>query len=86
MELKGLGLDTTQIANEMNRLGLESPRGRPYTGKLVWVTVKKWKDREVRMNDSEITINSVEPILTFLTREPVKSGQSRLFEQLIEGE
>ena len=31
MELKSQGLDTTQIANEMNQLGLESPRGRPYT-------------------------------------------------------
>lgn len=76
MELKSQGLDTTQIANEMNRLGLESPRGRPYTGKLVWVTIKKWKDREVCMNHCEITINSVEPILTFLTRVPVKTGQS----------
>ena len=33
LELQGQGLDTTQIANEMSRLGLKSPRGRPYTGK-----------------------------------------------------
>ena len=40
----------------MNRLGLKSPRGRPYTGKLVWVTIKKWREREERMNDCRITI------------------------------
>ena len=49
LELQGQGLDAIQIANEMNRLGLKSPRGRPSTGKLVWVTIKKWREREERM-------------------------------------
>ena len=62
--LQGQGLDTTQIANEMNRLGLKSPRGRPYTGKLVWVTIKKWREREERMNDWRITTNSIEAVIT----------------------
>ena len=56
LELQGQGLDTTQIANENNRLGLKSPRGRPYTGKLVWVTIKKWKERDELINDCRITI------------------------------
>lgn len=64
LELQSQGLDTTQIANEMNRLGLKSPRGRPYTGKLVWVTIKKWRERDERMNDCRITINSIEPVVT----------------------
>lgn len=53
LELQGQGLDTIQIANEMNRLGLKSPRGRPYTGNLVWVTIKKWRERDGRMNNLE---------------------------------
>ena len=56
LELQGQGLDTTQIAIEINLLGLKSPRGRPYTGKLVWVTIKKWRERDKQMDDYRITI------------------------------
>ena len=58
LELQSQGLDTNQIANEMNRLGLKSQRGRPYTGKLVWVTIKKWKEREERMIAESQSISS----------------------------
>lgn len=56
LELQGQGLDTTQIANEINRLGLKSPRGRPYTGNLVWVASKRWRERGDQINDWRITI------------------------------
>ena len=56
LELQGQSSETTQIANEMNRLGLKSPRGRPYTGKWVWVTIKKWRERDERTNNCRITI------------------------------
>ena len=44
----------------MNRLGLKSPRGKPYTGKSVSVTINKWREQEEGMMDC--TIN-----LTFIT-------------------
>ena len=64
LELQTLGLNTVEIAKEMNRLGLKSPRGRPYTPKLIWVTIKKWRLREERMKDCRVTINSIEPVIT----------------------
>ena len=66
MQLHQNGLNSVQIANEMNRLGIKTPRGKSYTYKNIWVTIKKWKLREVRMNDFEVTINSIEPVITIV--------------------
>ena len=53
MQFHQNGLNSVQIANEMNRLGIKTPRGKSYTYKNIWVTIKKWKLREVRVNDFE---------------------------------
>ena len=66
MQFHQNGLNSVQIANEMNRLGIKTPRGKSYTYKNIWVTIKKWKLREVRMNDFEVTINSIEPVITIV--------------------
>ena len=64
LELQTLGLNTVEIAKEMNKMGIKSPRGRLYTPKLIWVTIKKWRLREDRMKDCRVTINSIEPVIT----------------------
>ena len=66
MQLDQDGLNSVQISNEMNRLGIKTPRGKSYTYKNIWVTINKWKLRELRMNDFEVTINSVEPVITIV--------------------
>ena len=66
MQLHQDGLNSVQISNEMNRLGIKTPRGKSYTYKNIWVTIKKWKLRELRMNDFEVTINSVAPVITIV--------------------
>ena len=66
MQLDQYGLNSVQISNEMNRLGIKTSRGKSYTYKNIWVTINKWKLRELRMNDFEITINSVEPVITII--------------------
>ena len=66
MQLDQDGLNSVQISNEMNRLGIKTHRGKSYTHKNIWVTINKWKLRELRMNDFEVTINSVEPVITIV--------------------
>lgn len=66
MQLHQDGLNSVQISNEMNRLGIKTPRGKSYTYKNIWVTIKKWKLRELRMIDVEVTINSVAPVITIV--------------------
>ena len=66
MQLDQDGLNSVQISNEMNRLGIKTPRGKSYIYKKIWVTKNKWKLRELRINDFEVTINSVEPVITIV--------------------
>jgi hypothetical protein len=61
MQLHHQGLNSVEISNEMNRLGIKTPRGKIYNYKIIWATIKKWQLREDRLNDSEIVINSIEP-------------------------
>jgi len=45
LSLNNSGLTTTQIAELFNRLELATPTGTTYTPKLVWVTLKKYRNR-----------------------------------------
>ena len=54
MQLHHQGLNSVEISNEMNRLGIKTPRGKIYNYKIIWATIKKWQLREDRLNDSEI--------------------------------
>lgn len=48
-KLEGEGLSNRQIADYLRTKGIRTPRDRIYTSKLVWVTLKKWKEREERI-------------------------------------
>ena len=61
MQLHQQGLNSVQISNELNRLGIKTPRGKTYNHKIIWFTIKKWKLREDRLKDSDIIINSIKP-------------------------
>ena len=39
MQLDQDGLNSVQISNEMNRLGIKTPRGKSYTYKNIWVKI-----------------------------------------------
>jgi len=41
MQLHQDDLNSVQISNEMNRLGIKTPRGKSYTYKNILVTTKK---------------------------------------------
>ena len=68
MQLHQQGLNSVQISNEMNRLGIKTPRGKGYNNKIIWVTTKKRKLREDRLNDSDIVINSIKPCFLISNR------------------
>ena len=62
-DLHDKGYSNKQIAEKLNQDGVKTPIGFTYSQKLIWVTIKKWKDRDNRMNDCTITLNSVEPVV-----------------------
>ena len=63
MSLHDKGFSNKKIAEKLNREGIKTPTGVTYSQKLIWVTIKKWKDRDIRMSDVRITLNSVEPVV-----------------------
>ena len=60
-DLHCAGMNDREIADHLNGLGLETPRGGSYSAKLVWVTLKKFKDRLERLEDTTLTVNRVYP-------------------------
>ena len=62
-DLHDKGYSNTQIAEKLNQDGVKTPRGFSYSQKLIWVTIKKQKDRDNRMNNCTITLTSVEPVI-----------------------
>ena len=63
LSLHDKGFSNKKIAEKLNREGIKTPTGVTYSQKLIWVTIKKWKDRDIRMSDVRITLNSVEPVV-----------------------
>ena len=60
-DLHCAGVNDREIADHLNGLGLETPRGGSYSAKLVWVTLKKFKERLERLEDTTLTVNRVYP-------------------------
>ena len=60
-DLHDQGLNSREIADHLNDRGIRSPRGGTYSSKLVWVTLKKFKNRRERMKDTNWTIDRIYP-------------------------
>ena len=60
-DLHEQGLNSREIADHLNDLGIRSPRGGTYSSKLVWVTLKKFKNRQERMRNTTYTVNRIYP-------------------------
>ena len=61
-DLYGQGLDSREIADHLNGRGIRSPHGGTYSSKLVWITHKKFKNRQERMRDTTYTIDAIYPV------------------------
>ncbi|MCF7941199.1 MAG: recombinase family protein [Spirochaetia bacterium] len=59
MKLHEDGFSDKEISNYLNEKGIVSPRGLDYYPKLIWVTRKKLRDREVRKENYEIEIGKM---------------------------
>lgn len=46
------GYSNRQISEHFNSRGIKTPRGRVYSQKLIWMTLKKYKKRLIRMDDT----------------------------------
>ena len=46
------GYSNKQISECLNSRGIKTPRGKTYSQKLIWVTLKKYKNRLERMDDT----------------------------------
>jgi len=60
-DLYGQGLNSREIADHLNECGIRSPHGGTYSSKLVWVTHKKFTDRQERMKDTTFTVDRIYP-------------------------
>ena len=61
-DLHDQGLNSREIADHLNDLGIRSPRGGTYSSKLVWVTLKKFKNRQERIKDTTYTVDDIYPV------------------------
>lgn len=57
LQLRLMGWTDRQIADCLNDIGNVSPNGKLYTGKLIWVTLKKYIQRIERKEDTSYRIN-----------------------------
>lgn len=57
--LEEIGLSNRQISDYLNERNIKSPRGGTYTSKLVWVTLKKWRERGTRLKERHIRIGKI---------------------------
>ena len=46
------GYSNRQTSEYFNSWGIKTPRGRVYSRKLIWMTLKKYKKRSIRMDDT----------------------------------
>lgn len=56
-DLDAEGLTSKQIADYLNEQNLLTPTGQQYYPKLVWVTLDKYKKRQARLDDIEISVD-----------------------------
>jgi len=54
LKLSNQGLSNKEISDYLNTNGIRPPRTKEYTSKLIWVTLKKIRQREERTNDTKV--------------------------------
>ena len=60
-DLHCAGMGDRKIAEHLNGLALKTPRGGSYSAKLIWVTLKKFKERLERLEDTTLTVDRIYP-------------------------
>jgi len=52
LKLSNQGLSNKEISDNLNTNGIRPPRTKEYTSKLIWVTLKKIRQREERTKNT----------------------------------
>jgi hypothetical protein len=58
LKLKEMGLNSVEISNYLNSNGIQTPTGKSYSPKLVWVTLSKYEKRLLRDKHSTLQLVS----------------------------
>jgi hypothetical protein len=53
------GYSNKEVSEYLNERQIKTPRHRSYTPKLIWVTLKKWREREERLNIRRTDIGDI---------------------------
>ena len=53
LKLSNQGLSNKEISDNLNTNGIRPPRTKEYTSKLIWVTLKKIRQREERTKNTK---------------------------------
>jgi hypothetical protein len=59
LTLSDKGLSNREIADHLESQNIKSPQGKPYSVKLIWVTLKKWREREKRLKHRTLTMSPI---------------------------
>ena len=54
LKLSNQGLSNQEVSDYLNTNGIRPLRTKEYTSKLIWVTLKKIRQREERTNDTKV--------------------------------
>lgn len=54
------GLSDARIAEELNNIGIRTPKGLEYYSELVFVTRRKYSLRQLRKKEHDLTIHNVQ--------------------------
>jgi len=63
LHLNKLGLQNNEIADFLNAKGIKKPRGTIYQTKDIWGALKKWNEREKRLNDTKVVSLEVHSVI-----------------------
>jgi len=56
LKLSNQGLSNKEVSDYLNTNGIRPLRTKEYTSKLIWVTLKKIRQREERTNDTKVVL------------------------------
>jgi hypothetical protein len=63
LHLNNLGLRNDKIVDFLNAKDIKKPRGTTYQTKDIWSAIKKWNDRDRRLNDTIIISLKIHSVL-----------------------
>ena len=58
-KLSDQGLTNREIADYLESQDIKSPQGKKYSPNLVWVSLKKWRARDLRLAHREVKIGPI---------------------------